>query len=317
MKRKKAIRRSSKESNSKIKHSTKNLKERAKRSIIRIRIPKEAKLCEKTREEVVISKKEKNDKNIMIKKALKPKVKIAVRKNERKKDHKAVPLKFPKIYFKENSTLQDEKSESNTSEDNSCVIELNNNQQIRKYPKLIQELPKKVVMRIRALIYSRENKIYAGGNSKFILVYKMSHKRKNKEVNYIFDDKISTDCDEIRFLAEMLSTNYIISCGVGENFEIWDNNTYQRITFVQTSHTLWINKVIETNRKCLLSASDDGRINIYDHDFHYTKSMIGHPRGVRNMIEIKNNVLVTGSWDRYILFWDLKKFKPLKSKTTA
>ena len=82
-----------------------------------------------------------------------------------------------------------------------------------------------------------------------------------------------------------------------------------------TAHSSVVNDIIFLSDKRIATCSEDTTIKIFDlyNNYNCDVTLTGHTKGVRSILELNKDILVSVSDDKSIIFWKFKN-KELRSK---
>ena len=121
------------------------------------------------------------------------------------------------------------------------------------------------------------------------------------------------------YYIDQLKDGNLISCSDDKTIKIWElNENKYKIILNILCNEKGIRKVIQLkNSLNLISAHEENSINIwkiYDNysSYELIKKLKKHSSYVFSIIELNNNVLVSGSNDEQLIFWNLTNYQPIK-----
>lgn len=154
---------------------------------------------------------------------------------------------------------------------------------------------------IQSILFTKNKKLILGcfhyGN---ILVF-------IKENNsYELEDELEGHTEGILSLFESKREDFILSAGKDKIIKLWDLLENQCVSSISTGHEGFINQIIETKEGLVISCSEDEIIKVFNSDLKPIGNINGNTSSVNCLIEIKNNILVSGGFDNTLRFFDLK-----------
>lgn len=158
---------------------------------------------------------------------------------------------------------------------------------------------------INSIIVLRNGKLLVCGNSNFIYIYETYNNKFEYRGRILGLSKINS-------LYESKADNFIYSANDEPIITKYNINTLQLITKIETNHFSKINKVIETSDEKIITCSKDRTIKVFSIFGMSLQTLSSHKDEVKSILELPNNILVSGSYDYTLRFWDLKKLKNIE-----